>query len=132
MSALTSVNSSLQATDGSLKDTSGLLVHTSSSLQDTSGVLTQVLGVANNISGTLISADHPQGDCGNGTVCRPNQLGAQNIWQRVTNLNPVLASARSDTGAAANTDLPGVNAQLSGICNGFAPSLLNLLKGGPC
>lgn len=130
--ALTSINGSLQVSDGSLKDTEASLNVTSSSLQNTSSILVSVLGLAHQIDGTLKAADQANGACGNGVVCSGSQLGVQNIWQRITNANPILASARGDTANIVG-QLVGVNGQLRGICTGPTVSLVSsLLHPGPC
>lgn len=132
ISALTTINSSLVAVDGSLKDTSGSLVNTSGSLVNTSGVLQTVLGTAGNINGVLIQANLPAGDCGNGAVCGQSQLGVQNIWQRLTNANPILASARSDTATVAGPQATGIDNNLRGICNGPVASVVKVLHPANC
>jgi len=131
IAALTSVNGSLQATDGSLKDTSASLTSTSSSLQNTSSVLASVLGTAGSINTTLKAADQPNGACGGGTACGGNQLGVQNIHQRVDNANRILAPARADTGNIVG-QLQGVNTQLAGICTSQVVSVAAVLHAGPC
>lgn len=126
INALTSVNSSLVSVDGSLKDTSSSLVNTSSSLVDTSSVLQAVLATAGNIDTVLHQADLPAGNCT--STCGANQLGVQNIWQRVDIANGVLSSARGDTANVANNQAPAIVAQLKGICNG---PVVNLVDGLP-
>jgi len=112
--ALTSIDGKLKTVDGSLKDTSGSLVNTESSLTGTSGVLQTVLGQVNGIRGTLVSADQANGPCG-ATSCGADQLGVQNIHQRVAIINNVLNPAEGD----ANNILKGlvsVNGHLKSIC----------------
>jgi hypothetical protein len=104
IAALTSINGKLTATDSSLKDTSGVLV--------------TALGTANGISNTLIDADQPNGSCGGGTPCGPNQLGVQNIHQRVDNANRILVPAEADA-SAINAQLVAINGNLSAICGGL-------------
>jgi hypothetical protein len=104
INSLTSINGKLTATDSSLKDTSSVLV--------------TALGTANSISGSLIDTDGTQGDCGGGTPCGPNQLGVQNIHQRVDNANRILVPAEQDA-ANINTQLIAVNSNASAICNGL-------------
>lgn len=127
ISDLTSINSSLTAVNSSLINTSGLLVNTSGSLVNTSGVLTNVLATGGAINTTLIQANLPAGNCGNGTVCSGSQLGVQNIWQRLTNANPVLVSARGDTNNVGNNEVPSINNSLIGICNGPVVTLVDSL-----
>jgi hypothetical protein len=116
INALTSINSSLQAVDGSLKDTSSSLVNTSSSLVNTSSVLTAVLSTAGNINTVLNQANQPAGACA--STCAVNQAGVQNIHTRVVIANAVLTSARGDTANVATSQVPSIDAQLKGICNG--------------
>ncbi len=125
ITALTSVNSNLMAVDGSLKDTSGSLTSTSSSLVNTSSVLQQVLGTAGNINSTLNSANLPAGNCA--AACATNQLGVQNIFQRVAIANTGLSAARGDTSKVASGLVPGINSQLHGICTGSLVKLVSIL-----
>jgi hypothetical protein len=104
INSLTSINGKLTATDSSLKDTSSVLV--------------TALGTANSISSSLIETDGTQGSCGGGTPCGPNQLGAQNIHQRVDNANRILVPAEADA-SAINSQLVSVNVNASAICNGL-------------
>jgi cell division protein FtsL len=112
--ALTSIRDKLADTDGSLKDTSA--------------VLQTVLGTARSISGVLISADR-NGDCGGGRPCGPQQLGVQNIHQRVDNANRVLIPAESDA-RNINDGLTDINRHLTSICSAGAVQLLT--GSGPC
>ncbi len=130
VNALTSINSSLQAVDGSLKDTSSSLVNTSGSLVNTSSVLQTVLGTAGSINSSLIAANSPAGDCG--STCSSAQVGVQNIWQRVGQINTVLSSARGDTANVASSEVPGINTQLHGICVGTIVKLVGLLNPASC
>lgn len=115
--ALGSIDNKLKATDGSLKDTSASLQATSSQLADTSSVLQAVLGQAGNIEGTLAAADRPAGDCS--TTCSPDQLGVQNIHQRVAIANGVLAPAQADAGNIL-AGLVDVNKHLTSICRSLS------------
>jgi len=130
INALTTVNSSLQAVDGSLKDTSSSLVNTSSSLVNTSSVLQAVLATAGNINTTLNQANLPAGNCG--ATCAPNQLGVQNIFQRVAIANMPLTAARGDTASVAASLVPGIDTQLHGICTGQIVRLVALLNKASC
>lgn len=109
INSLTSINGKLTATDSSLKDTSSVLI--------------TALGTANGISGVLIDADGTQGSCGGGTPCGPNQLGVQNIHQRVDNANRILVPAEGDA-SAINSQLIQVNSNASAICNGLQALLI--------
>ena len=113
IASLTSIRDKLADTDGSLKNTSS--------------VLQTVLGTARSISGVLISADR-NGTCGGGTPCGPNQLGVQNIHERVDNANRVLIPAESDA-RNINTRLTSVNGSLTGICGS---PLAPLVTAGAC
>jgi cell division protein FtsL len=119
IAGLTSINGSLVTADGSLKDTESSLTNTSGSLVNTSSVLQQVLATAGNISNVLIQANIP---AGNGTAA--NQLGVQNIWQRVDIINGVLTSARGDTQNVADNQAPAIVGQLKGICDGPTVALV--------
>ncbi len=112
---------------GSLTSINGKLTATDSSLKDTSSVLVTALGTANGISNTLIDADQPNGACGGGVVCGPNQLGVQNIHQRVDNANRVLAPAEQDA-ANINTQLIAVNSNAAAICHGLNALLVLVPK----
>ena len=114
IASLTSIRGKLTDIDGSLKDTSSMLV--------------TVLGTANGISGVLIDAD-ANGTCGGGTPCGPDQLGVQNIHQRVDNANLMLAPAEANTTAILGS-LGSVNANLTGICT--APVIQVLIQQAPC
>ena len=115
-----------QANDiiASLTSIRGHLVSVDSSLKDTESVLVNVLGTANSISGVLIDAD-ANGSCGGGTPCGPDQLGVQNIHQRVDNANLILQPALDDTTAILG-GLVSVNGHLTSICNA---SVIKLLTG---
>lgn len=139
--ALTSIDGRLAETDGSLIDTSASLQATSGQLVDTSGILQSVLGQAGDIRNTLALADRPNGDCaGTGTpgqaaagaACGADQLGVQNIHQRVAIANSVLVPVDNDTTSIV-AGLDVVNANLLGICNNAAVALLGGLSGaGSC
>ena len=123
--ALTSINDKLTATDGSLKDTSSVLV--------------TVLGQVTGVEGTLIQADQANGPCTNGTLpppastgsCSPNQLGVQNIHQRVSIANGILGPARGDADNILGNLRP-VNVHLVSICNSLPATVLGVLSGTPC
>jgi len=127
ISALTDIDTKLGTTDGSLKDTSSSLQGTSSQLVGTAGILTRVLSNAGTIRDTLFQADQPNGSCGGGVPCSPNQLGVQNIHQRVDNANRVLTPAEGDARAIL-AGLGQVNQNLRQIC---ANGVLALIA-GPC
>jgi len=110
IASLTSIRGKLTDIDGSLKNTESVLV--------------TVLGTANGISGVLIDAD-ANGSCGGGQPCGPDQLGVQNIHQRVDNANLILDPAHADTTAILG-GLVSVNGHLTSICN--AP-VIKLLTG---
>jgi len=110
IASLTSIRGKLTDIDGSLKNTESILV--------------TVLGTANGISGVLIDAD-ANGSCGGGVPCGPDQLGVQNIHQRVDNANLILDPAHQDTTAILG-GLVSVNGHLASICN--AP-VIKLLTG---
>ncbi len=139
--ALTSIDGRLAETDASLIDTSGSLQTTSAQLVDTSGILETVLGQAGDIRNTLALADRPNGDCaGTGTPgeaapgasCGGEQLGVQNIHQRVAIANSVLRPVQADT-ANINTNLVSVNGNLNAICrNGTVQTLASLNGGVAC
>jgi cell division protein FtsL len=118
-----------QANDiiGALTSIRDKLADTDSSLKNTSSVLQTVLGTARSISGVLIAADR-NGNCGGGTPCGPNQLGVQNIHERVDNANRVLIPAESDA-RNINTRLTSINGSLTGIC---ASPLAPILTAGAC
>lgn len=116
IAALTDIDNKLNTTDGSLKDTSASLQGTSGMLGGTSGVLQQINNQAAQIRGTLEAADRPAGDCGGGTPCNPNQLGVQNIHQRVDNANRILAPAEADARSIL-AGLAQVNQNLFNICS---------------
>ncbi|PZS16340.1 MAG: hypothetical protein DLM54_11355 [Acidimicrobiales bacterium] len=157
-STLGGVNSSLIGTAGNLNGINGSLVNTngmlngiSGSLVNTATVLRSVLGLTTGINTTLNQANDPAGDCvnapearstfpaGNNTLvktgvpCGPNQLGAQNIHQRVAFANNELSPAQFDLTqivGSGRTGLTGVNNNLVAICksdilsaNGLVPGL---------
>jgi hypothetical protein len=121
ISALTSINNSLTATDSSLKDTSATLVN--------------VLGQVGSVSDLLINADDP-----------PDRLGVQNIHRRVAAANgagsPSVGGGAAGGGGcgefctpsnltaaegdAANIlgQLVAVNRHLSSACNSIGANLL--------
>ena len=103
----------------------GKLTDIDASLKSTDPILKTILGTANGISGVLIDADR-NGDCGGGRPCGPQQLGVQNIHQRVDNANRILIPAESDAAAILGTLRGGVNVHLTDICN--AP-VIKLLTG---
>lgn len=113
--ALTSIRDSLADTDGSLKNTSG--------------VLQTVLGRVNSISGVLIEANLPDGNCGGGVPCAPNMLGVQNIHQRVDNANRILQAAEADASNILG-DLVSVNTHLLSICNSPGAALVGVPQAG--
>ncbi len=137
---LGNVSGSLVSTTGLLGNTSNLLVGitnnlngVSSSLVNTSGVLQSVLSTAGKINSTLNDANFPNGWCTNGPEttstyfpppgaapgnfsCDPNQLGVQNIHQRVAIADSVLAPAQTDlTNIVAG--LGTINGHLVSVCN---------------
>jgi hypothetical protein len=103
----------------------GKLTDVDASLKSTDPILKTVLGTANGISGVLINADR-NGTCGGGTPCGPNQLGVQNIHERVDNANRILIPAEGDAANILGTLRGGVNVHLFDICT--AP-VINLLTG---
>ncbi len=136
--ALTSIDGRLAETDASLIDTSGSLQNTSGQLVDTSGILVTVLGRAGDIRNTLALADRPNGDCPGtstpgeaapGASCSGDQLGVQNIHQRVAIANSVLRPVQADT-ANINTNLVSVNGNLNAICRNQVVVTLAGLNGG--
>jgi ABC-type transporter Mla subunit MlaD len=120
--ALTSIDGKLATTDNSLKDTSSSLQGTSGQLVDTASILNRVLGQAGDIRNTLAQADKPNGDCGP-TSCGANQLGVQNIHQRVAIANNILTPAESDARAILS-GLGQVNQNLLSICGTGTLSLI--------
>jgi hypothetical protein len=114
ITALTSIRDKLGVVDGSLKNTEG--------------VLRTVLGTANGISGVLINAN-ANGTCGGGTPCGPNQLGVQNIHQRVDNANRILVPAQGDTSSILG-GLVSVNGHLNSICRSTIIQVVTLFA--PC
>jgi hypothetical protein len=93
-------------------------------------VLQTVLATAGTINGTLNAANLPAGNCGN--TCAANQLGVQNIWQRVGIANSVLSSARGDTANVASSEVPGINTQLKSICTGIVAKIVGILNPASC
>lgn len=151
---LGNVAGSLVDTTGLLGNTSNLLVGitnnlngVSSSLVNTSGVLKNVLGTAGQINSTLIAANAPFGNCnapetnstfippagntpvGTGFGCAFNQLGVQNIHQRVAIADSVLAPAQGDLVNIVG-GLQLVNGHLVSVCNASLIQFLANLKGG--
>ncbi|MHB1533441.1 MAG: hypothetical protein ACYC1D_02315 [Acidimicrobiales bacterium] len=155
---LGNISSTLGGTSSTLGGTSSTLANTASdltgitsnlngiapSLVDTSNVLVSVLGLANNINGTLNAANLPAGNCtapetmsmypaGNTTVgnfsCQPNQIGVQNIHQRVSIANNVLSPAQADlTNIVAG--LQSINGHLTRACGSTAVRLVAGTTGG--
>ncbi|MBA2279617.1 MAG: hypothetical protein H0W25_00040 [Acidimicrobiia bacterium] len=124
---LSSIDASLASTDGSLVNTSASLQATSGQLVQTADILETVLGQAGTIRGTLAAADRPNGDCGP-TSCGADQLGVQNIHQRVAIANDVLDLAKGDsTNIIAGLDV--TNRHLASICT--TTGVLRL-GGGSC
>jgi hypothetical protein len=123
---LGSIDGSLADTDGSLKNTSASLVSTSGQLSETGRILQTVLGHAGTIRGTLAAADLPNGNCG--SSCGADQLGVQNIHQRVAIANGILDIAKGDT-TNIIAGLGVVNEHLSSICT--TTGVLRL-GGGSC
>lgn len=110
IASLTSINGKLTATDSSLKDTSSVLI--------------TALGTAGTISNQLIETDQgTAGNCGGGVPCSPEQLGVQNIHQRVDNANRILVPAEGDA-AAINSELIQVNSNATAICVGLQALLV--------
>ena len=123
-------SSSLVSTASDLTGITSNLNGIAPSLVDTSNVLVSVLGLANNINGTLNAANLPAGNCtapetmsvypaGNTTVgsygCQPNQIGVQNIHQRVSIANNVLSPAQSDLTNIVS-GLVSINGHLTSAC----------------
>ncbi|MBW3576247.1 MAG: hypothetical protein KY462_00615 [Actinobacteria bacterium] len=108
-----SIDASLQDTSGDLRNTSGVLVNVSNTLKPVSATLGQVLDLARQIEQQLESAQSP-----------PDDLGTEDIWQRLDIANGVLAPARSDTQNIL-AGLQEVNKHLQSICEG-------LIIPGPC
>jgi len=109
---LSSINGSLTSVNSSLISTSGLLSNTAGSLVNTSSVLTNVLSLARNINSELDSAYTP-------AAAIVSQLGVA---------NPALTAARSDTSNIGSSQVPGINGQLSGICQGPVVKLVDNLS----
>ncbi len=112
----------------SLTSIRGKLTDIDGSLINTEGILRTVLGTADGISGVLIDAD-ANGSCGGGTPCGSDQLGVQNIHQRVDNANLILSPAEADTTAILG-GLGSINSNLTGICT--APIIQVLIEQAPC
>lgn len=123
----------LAQTSSTLGGITSTLGGVSSSLVNTSGVLVSVLGLAGRINGTLIAANVPAGNCNapetnstffpppgstapGGFGCDVAQLGVQNIHQRVSIANSVLAPAQVDL-TNITAGLQSVNGHLTNICN---------------
>lgn len=126
---LSEIDGKLATTDGSLKDTSASLTGTSGQLVETAGILERVLSQAGTIRGTLAQADRNAGDCG--ATCSPNQLGVQNIHQRVAIANGILTPAEADARAIL-AGLGQVNANLLSICSTGVLTLPVVIPAGPC
>lgn len=145
-SSLVNTSSALNGISGTLTGVSGTLTSVSGSLVNTSGVLSTVLGLAGSIHSTLVDADMVNGNCnapetfstytppaGSTAVgsysCASNQLGVQNIHQRVSIADNVLNVAQTDlTDISGN--LTSVDASLTSACNGLTVSVLKLVSGG--
>ncbi len=156
-STLGGVNSSLVGTAGnlgginsSLVNTNGMLTGITGSLQSTATVLRSILGLTAGINTTLNQANDAAGDCTNapearstfpagnntlvrtGSPCAPNQLGVQNIHQRVAFANNELSPAQFDLTqivGGSNTGLNGVNRNLTAICQSNILSAQGLVPG---
>ena len=142
-STLVGTSSTLGGVASTLTGITSNLNGISSSLVDTSGVLNTVLGTANNINGTLITANGANGNCnapetngvytpGAGTTvgnfsCGSNQLGVQNIHQRVAIADNVLAPAQDDLVNIVST-VGSIDGHLTSICDS---TLISTLNGGP-
>ena len=107
----------------SLTSIRGKLTDIDASLKSTDPILKTILGTANSISGVLISADR-NGDCGGGRPCGPNQLGVQNIHERVDNANRILIPAEGDAASILGQLRGGVNVHLTDICHAPVITLL--------
>lgn len=154
---LGNVSGSLVDTTGLLGNTSNLLVGitnnlngVSSSLVNTSGVLKNVLGTAGQINSTLIAANAPFGNCNapetNSTFrppqgstplgnfsCEFNQLGVQNIHQRVAIADSRLAPVEGDLVNIVSGvgGLVSVNGHLTDVCK-VVQFLVTSKGGGTC
>ncbi len=109
---LSSINGSLTSVNSSLISTSSLLSNTSGSLVNTSSVLSSVLSLARNINTQLDGANTP----------------ANAIVGQLAIANPALTAARADTQDVADSQVPGINTQLSGICTGPVVTLVDNLS----
>jgi len=112
----------------SLTSIRGKLTDIDGSLKNTEGILKTVLGTANGISGVLISAD-ANGTCGGGAPCGPQQLGVQNIHERVDNANLILDPAHQDTTAILG-GLVSINGHLLNACTSTIVQLVTM--NAPC
>ena len=142
-STLVGTSSSLGGTSSTLQGITSNLNGISSSLVDTSGVLNTVLGTANNINGTLIAANVPNGNCNapetmgvytpppgvtvGAYSCGSNQLGVQNIHQRVAIADNILAPAQGDL-VNIVSGVGSIDGHLTSICNS---TLISTLNSGP-
>lgn len=137
-SSLVGTSNNLGGINSSLVSTNGMLNGISSSLVSTASVLRGIFGQTTAINSTLDAANLPAGNCpnapevnstfqagnntllNNGSPCSADQLGAQNIHQRVAFANNELSPAQFDLTriiGAPGTGLTAVNQQLSNICN---------------
>jgi hypothetical protein len=91
-------------------------------------VLRTILGTANGISGVLINADR-NGTCGGGAPCGPNQLGVQNIHERVDNANRILVPAEGDASAILG-NLVSINGHLTSACRSLVIQVVS--QSPPC
>lgn len=145
---LTTTSGSLVSTSGILSGTAGTLTGISGSLVNTSGVLSAVLGIAGSINSTLIAANVPNGNCNAPEIfsvyqpppgqttpgpfsCAANQLGVQNIHQRVAIADNVLNPAQTDL-TNISGGLTSVDAHLVSVCKALVLNVLHLVNGGTC
>lgn len=145
---LGTVSGTLGTVSGTLGGTSGTLNGISGSLVNTSGVLTAVLGIAGQINSTLVSANAANGNCNapetfaqynppagatkiGGFSCAANQLGVQNIHQRVAIADNVLNVAQTDL-TDISAGLTQVDQNLVGVCQSVVIGVLKLVGGGQC
>lgn len=104
IAALSDIRGTLSSIDSSLAGTSGTLQGTDASLADT-------LGIAESIRVSL-----------NDTQSNPDNLGTDDIWQRVDVANGILTEANSDT-TNILSELVETDGHLESICRSV---------GGPC
>jgi len=139
--ALKPIPAQADAIIGALSSINDKLTATDSSLKDTSGVLQVVLGQANTIEGTLVQADMANGPCTTGLQpppiatgsCGGNQLGAQNIHERVAIANGILNPALGDANNILSQLRDGVVVHLTSICKSTALTVTNILAAAaPC